>query len=174
MVTNSTSKNYQPSEIFGEQIERQHREKVRLLLWDWGQTLELIDRKRREIIAYDLWAKDAAETLGAANLSGMPQGIGTSDNVSRAVIEIERRRKLFEDASASASNDIEKILRRKQLIDEMVEELSAIQQKVIRLRYEGGHKWQFISLKLCYNLVSVKRFERESIDEIAKRIDFER
>lgn len=156
-----------------EQIERQYREKVRRLLWDWGQSLELIDRKRREIIAYDLWAKDAEETLGAANLSGMPRSNKISDTVSRAAIETQRRQKLFEKASAAASQEIDDIIRRKQCMDEMISELSTIQQRILRLRYEDGHKWQYISLKIVYDESSVKRIEASAIDKLAIQICFE-
>ena len=69
---------------------RERRGRVRMLLWSWGQTMDLIDRKREEMNALLLWAEDAMDTLRAQCLTGMPGGGGPADSVPRAVLELDR------------------------------------------------------------------------------------
>ena len=152
--------------------EQKKRGRVRMLLWSWGQTMDLIERKREEMNALLLWAEDAADTLAAQNLSGMPGGGGPADSVSRAVEELGRRRMMFEDAAEDAQVQMEGMLRRKHAMDTVIGELPATQQRILALRYVDGHRWSFIALKMNYDERSVKRHEQAAVGRLAASIDF--
>ena len=152
--------------------EQRKRGKVRMLLWSWGQTMDLIGRKREEMDAFLLWAEDAVDTLGAQNLSGMPGGGGPADSVSRAVEELDRRRKMFEDAAADSRRQMDEMLRRKHLVDEWIMALPATQQRILSLRYIDGHRWTYIALKMNYSERGVKGHESAAVKRLAQVMDF--
>ena len=152
--------------------EQKRRGRVRMLLWSWGQTMDLIDRKREEMDALLLWAEDAVDTLAAQNLSGMPGGGGPADSVSRAVEELEKRRKMFEDAAADARQQMDEMLRQKHSMDDMISRLTATQQRILALRYVDGHRWTFIALKMNYDERSVKRHEQAAVGKLAAHMEF--
>ena len=155
-----------------QEREQRQRGKVRMLLWSWGQTMDLIDRKREEMNAFLLWAEDAADTLGAQNLSGMPGGSGPSDSVSRAVVEMEQRRKMFEDAAGDARLQMDGMLRQKHVMDDLIARLPATQQRILALRYVDGHRWTYIALKMNYSERGVKGHESAAVKRLAQVMDF--
>lgn len=173
-----SERNFEQMDVEEERLEREQtrarrrRGKVRMLLWSWGQTMDLIDRKREEMNALLLWAEDAAETLAAQRLSGMPGGGGPADSVARAVEELGRRRKMFEDAAAEAQAQMEEMLRRKHAVDNAIAALPATQQRILALRYVDGHRWGFIALKMNYDERSVKRHENAAVSSLAERLEF--
>lgn len=149
------------------------RARMRRVLWDWGHSLDGIARLEDELDAFNFWAEDAADTLKAQRLSGMPGGGGAGDSVARAVEDLEYRRGLYLEAARKASQEISAILRRKVIIDELVAALPRIQKRVLELRFIDGHPWSFIALKLHYDESSVKRFEAAAVSRLAKDFDFE-
>jgi len=155
-----------------QEREQRRRGRVRMLLWSWGQTMDLIERKREEMNAFLLWAEDAADTLGAQNLSGMPGGGGPSDSVSRAVVEMEQRRKMFEEAAEDARRQMDDMLHRKHLVDEWIMTLPATQQRILALRYIDGHRWTYIALKMNYSERGVKGHEGAAVKRLAQVFDF--
>ena len=149
------------------------RARVRRMLWDWGHSLDGIARLEDELHCFSVWAEDAGDTLKAQNLSGMPGGGGTGDSVSGAVEELERRREMYLKAAQTASAEISAVLKRKVMIDELVEALPSIQKRIVGLRYIDGHRWTYISLKLHYDESSVKRLEAAAVTALAEHFDFE-
>ena len=149
------------------------RARMRRVLWDWGHALDGIARLEDEMRCFSIWAEDAGDTLKAQNLSGMPGGGCTGDSVSGAVDELERRREMYLKAAQSASAEISAILQRKILIDGLVAALPSIQKRIIELRYIDGHRWTYISLKLHYDISSVKRLEAVAVTSMAEHFDFE-
>lgn len=152
--------------------DQRKRGKVRMLLWAWGQTMDLIERKREEMNALLLWAEDAVDTLAAQNLSGMPGGGGPADSVSRAVDELEKRRRMFEDAAGDARLQMDGMLRQKHVMDDLIMRLPATQQRILALRYVDGHRWTYIALKMNYDERSVKRHEQAAVGKIAAQMEF--
>jgi len=148
------------------------RARMRRVLWDWGHALDGIARLEDELHCFSVWAEDAANTLAAQRLNGMPGGGGCSDSVSEAVEELERRREMYVDAARRASGEISAILRRKVLIDDLVAALPEIQKRVLELRYIDGHRWTYIALKLHYDESSVRRLETAAVTALAERFDF--
>ena len=148
------------------------RARVRRMLWDWGHSLDGIARLEDELHCFSVWAEDAGDTLKAQNLSGMPGGGGTGDSVSGAVEELERRREMYLKAAQTASAEISAVLKRKVMIDELVEALPSIQKRIVGLRYIDGHRWTYISLKLHYDESSVKRLEAAAVTALAEHFDF--
>lgn len=144
-----------------------------MLLWSWGQTMDLIERKREEMDALLGWAEDAADTLHAQQLTGMPGGGGTADSVARAVVELERRRQMFEDAAADAQRQMEYMLRRKHVMDDLISRLPATQQRILALRYIDGHRWTYIALKMNYDERSVKRHESAAVARLSDWVDID-
>lgn len=145
-------------------------QKTRQLLWLWGNTIEYIARKREEEQAFAVWAEDAADVLKAQRITDMPRG-GVGKDFSDVIAELERRRQMYAQAECKIHADIENRIRLKETIDELIEHLKPIQQSVLRLRYQDGHQWDFIALKLVYDESSVRRIETEAVKEISKVID---
>jgi len=148
------------------------RARMRRLLWDWGHALDGIARLEDELRCFSAWAEDAGDTLAAQRLSGMPGGGCEGDTVSRAVEELERRRAMYAEAAQRASAEISAALRRKVVLDGLIEGLPGIQRRVIELRYLGGHRWTYIALKLYYDESSVKRLEAAAVTALAEQFDF--
>lgn len=145
-------------------------QKTRQLLWLWGNTIEYIARKREEEQAFAVWAEDAADVLKAQRITDMPRG-GVGKDFSDVITELERRRQMYAQAEYKIHDDIANRIRLKGTIDELIEHLKPIQQSVLRLRYQDGHQWDFIALKLVYDESSVRRIETEAVKEISKVID---
>jgi DNA-directed RNA polymerase specialized sigma24 family protein len=156
-----------------QERKRKKRGRVRMLLWSWGQTMDLINQKREEMDALLLWAEDAADTLAAQRLTGMPGGGETADSVSHAVEALDRRRQMYADAAADAQRRMEDMLRRKHAMDDLIERLPMTQQRILSLRYVDGHKWDFIALKMNYDERSVRRHENAAVSTLMKGIEFE-
>lgn len=145
---------------------------VRRLLWDWGQTLDLIRRKQDEMALFRMWATDA-DTLKAQALTGMPRGGQVSDPVARAVEQLEARRAMFEQAERDAQREIDERLRRKAVMDEIIATLPATQQRILALRYIDGHNWVFVGMKIGIEESNARRQERGALGKIAGYVNFE-
>lgn len=139
---------------------------MRRILWQWGNTLAYIARKREEQSAFRAWADDAASMLKAQQLTGMPRG-GSQTDIADMLDELDRRRAMYQDAADRVTQDIDKRLRLKAAIDERMGSLTEIQRRVLTLRYEDGRQWQYIALKLCYAERSVRRMEEEAVRKMS-------
>ena len=147
------------------------RGRVRMLLWDWGQVLDLIDRKRHEIETFREWASDA-DTLRAVTITGMPRGSGTSDPTAEAAMMLEQRGDSFRRAEKAAQVEIDAMLRRKAAMDELIATLTTTQQRILSMKYIDGHKWRYIALKMNYDERSVRRHECAAVCKLAGMMEF--
>lgn len=151
-----------------EMTIHEKRHKMRRLLWSWGQTLEYIERKREEQRAFFSWADDAANTLKAQAVSDMPRGGKKSDMLDE-IARVKKEREMYKEAARRVNDDIAERLELKRIIDEHVKALGAREQRVIELRYQGGHtSWRYIALKMCYDESAVRRIESTAVDKLIR------
>ena len=80
---------------------------------------------------------------------------------------------MFEDAAEDARLQMEDMLRRKHVMDELMAELPATQQRILALRYIDGHRWTYIALKMNYDERSVRRHENAAVSSLLKAIPFD-
>lgn len=155
-------------------LDREQAQYIRRLLWTWADTPYFIRRKEEEIAHLRAAIDDAYETLGAQNLSGMPNPKGGhKSSVERAVEAAQDRIDLYEQVARDIQDDIEKALKLKRAIDETVDELSPTERKVLEYRYKERHQWDFIGLKMNYHESRVKAIERSALEMLENLITFE-
>lgn len=145
------------------------RQETRRLLWHWGRLEEYCREQQKEIDAYnELVARNTG--VAAAVLSGMPHGSEITNPTQRAALELMQLAEAYADTVEITKQSLQRELRLKRCIDEMLAELSEVQREIIRLRYKGGNNWVFIGIKMNLNEIWVKKLEARAIDKISKKI----
>lgn len=139
------------------------------MLWRWGNYVSKINRLHEERGYAAKWADDARETLRAQNLTGMPRG-GRKSDLADVVAAAERMERNYNNLIAKIEAESADLIRLRNCMEELVAQLSPIQEKVISYRYIDGHSWQFIAMKINYDESTARRFERQALDFIAEHI----
>lgn len=154
-------------------LEAEQARKMRRLLWKWGGTIYYVQRKEQEIQCFLGMIADAYNTLQSYRITDMPiaKGLPTS-SVERAVEDVERSQALYEKSVQIIRKSIEQALALKQAIDEAIEALEPIEQKVLTMRYVDDHQWAFIALKLSYDERHAKRIEQAAIEKLSRNVTF--
>lgn len=152
--------------------EREQMRKTRGYLWRWGATMSVVKRKEAEIAAMHFLVTDATQTLQAQRLTGMPHGSGTSDPTLRAVLELEKRREAYEQTNTAATEVICARLAEKRAIDELMQTwLTDFQIQILTMRYERGHEWNYIALKIPCDESTARKQEQKAIKKLMYRLN---
>lgn len=146
------------------------RDAMRRLLWSWGNTADRIRRLETERAAFRLMADDARNTLKAQTLSGMPNG-GQSSDLSDTVERVIDMAQRYDEQSAKIDAEITEAIRLRNCISDCMRMLEPAHEKVLAYRYMDGHGWQYIALKMNYDISSVHRIEAQAVDIIAGMVE---
>ena len=123
------------------------------------------DNKRKRDWQYD--------TLSAVKIDGMPNSTGNqTSSVEDSMAAVQSRIDEYERARGFIQASITKALALKQTIDEIVETLDPVTQKILLMRYMDDHQWAYIALRTCYDESHIRKKEREAIDKLLARVDF--
>lgn len=115
---------------------------------------------------------DALETLRAQNITGMPRG-GVKSDLADVVAAHERLAADYGALVVKIEREINDLLRLRNTMEELVAQLSPLQEKIIGYRYIDGHGWQWIAMKMNYDERQARRIETQAVDFIAERVDVE-
>ena len=146
------------------------RRKTRMLLWQWGSTRERIERLERERISAKAWADDALETLKGMSYDGVGGSSGIKHDLSDVIAAAEKRSAQYADLVERIDKEISDAIRLRNTIQEIVIDLTPLQERVLGYRYLDGHGWAYIAMKMQYDERWVRRIEGEAVDIIAEKI----
>ena len=149
-----------------------NRSDIRRLLWRWGRVAESCKAKQRELEEFQNILKSCTD-LSASVIDGMPHGTNTTDPTQRAAIKLAGIAEEYEQIIEIIRREISEELRFKYSMDKAVSELPAEQQRIIELRYKRGHRWTYISLKLCFSEHHVQKLENKAVNVIAGKVKME-
>lgn len=151
----------------------EQRKSVRRLLWRWGRVIEFCTSRQREIDGFqELMA--AAGDLHPAPASGMPGGNGPGRPTEKTALRVldltEKYRRTIDSIHQVMADELDF----KEAMDEAVASLSAVQQRVLELRYLHGYRWDFIAFKMCSSEQTARRTETAAVDILLEKIKVER
>lgn len=133
------------------------------MLWKWGN----YRNKRLELLHDISVAEEQIEAVldvKAAPLTGMPNGSAVSDKVSRMAERYEEKKARLEEDIAYYREKLETETEIFELVDALVERMTITKQRVLRLRYVEGRKYQEIANILRYEKRSVEDIEARAVD----------
>lgn len=142
------------------------RSKARMLLASWGRTWKRIQDEQDRLRAYEMQLAYSFPP----RLDGMPHAKGQSNPVLSLVEHNEQAREEYEAEKERVTASIMSAIREKFMIDSLVDNLPAMQRKVIRLRYEAQFGYPYISSALMVCEQYVKKIEAAAVDRIGRKI----
>lgn len=127
------------------------------LICDYGNSGSYIKEihNEMELLKADI---EAMRQLSAVNYDGMPKGNATSDPTAQAATYIVD---VYESRIEKLKANVQRIMERKALAEELLSRLTDDERKVIEERYIKGTRWDFIP--------GVLHFERTWCFELRKR-----
>lgn len=145
------------TELNGKEKRMRNRSEVIELICEYGNSKDYIKKIHSEM---DLLKADieAMRQLSAVNYDGMPKGSTTSDPTAKAATYIVD---VYESRIETLKGNVERIMRRKALAEELLDRLTDDERKVIEERYIKGTRWDFIP--------GILHFERTWCFELRKR-----
>ena len=146
------------------------RSQMRRLLWRWGRSMEYCKTKQREMEDYQDMA-DAQRGLASQQMTGMPHGSAISKPTERAAVRMNGLADVYAMRAADLAGDCETEMRFTRIMDELIEELPSEHQKVLELRYKGGHGFQFIAFKMNYSADRAKHIDAEAVDRLRQCVE---
>lgn len=148
---------------------RTARNNIRKMLWEWGNSIDKIKRLERERMFYRDQADDRRVTLRSPSLTGMPRG-GKHSDLSDVIVGVQREQEMYERQAERINAEIADVLRLRNCMQECIDRLSPLQEKIIGYRYSDGHNWQYIAMKLSYDVDYIKKLDARSMDDINRMI----
>lgn len=149
---------------------RAARNNIRKMLWVWGNSIDKIKRLERERMFYRDQADDRRVTLRSPSLAGMPRG-GKHSDLSDVIVGVQREQEMYERQAERINAEIADVLRLRNCMQECIDRLSPLQEKIIGYRYSDGHNWQYIAMKTNYDEASVRRIDTQAVDAIMEMIE---
>lgn len=146
-------------------IRRTARNNIRKLLWQWGNTMEKIKKLERERAFYRDQADDRRITLRSPSLTGMPRS-GKHSDLSDVIVGIQREQEMYERQAERINAEIADALRLRNCMQQCIDRLTPLQEKIIAYRYSDGHNWQYIAMRLSYDVDYIKKLDARSMDDI--------
>lgn len=152
-----------------KELRRAARNNIRKMLWQWGNTIRKVDQLERERAFYRNQADDRRITLRSPSLSGMPRG-GKHSDLSDVIVGVMREQQMYERQADRIDAEIADALRLRNCMQECINRLTPLQEKIIAYRYSDGHNWQYIAMKLSYDVDYIKKLDARSMDDIDQMI----
>lgn len=153
-----------------KELRRAARNNIRKMLWQWGNTIRKVDQLERERAFYRNQADDRRITLRSPSLSGMPRG-GKHSDLSDVIVGVMREQQMYERQADRIDAEIADALRLRNCMQECINRLTPLQEKIIAYRYSDGHNWQYIAMKTNYDEASVRRIDTQAVDAIMEMIE---
>lgn len=153
-----------------KELRRAARNNIRKMLWQWGNTIRKVDKLERERAFYRNQADDRRITLRSPSLSGMPRG-GKHSDLSDVIVGVMREQQMYERQADRIDSEIADALRLRNCMQECINRLTPLQEKIIAYRYSDGHNWQYIAMKTNYDEASVRRIDTQAVDAIMEMIE---
>lgn len=153
-----------------KELRRAARNNIRKMLWQWGNTIRKVDKLERERAFYRNQADDRRITLRSPSLSGMPRG-GKHSDLSDVIVGVMREQQMYERQADRIDAEIADALRLRNCMQECINRLTPLQEKIIAYRYSDGHNWQYIAMKTNYDEASVRRIDTQAVDAIMEMIE---
>lgn len=153
-----------------KEMRRAARNNIRKMLWQWGNTIRKVDKLERERAFYRNQADDRRITLRSPSLSGMPRG-GKHSDLSDVIVGVMREQQMYERQADRIDAEIADALRLRNCMQECINRLTPLQEKIIAYRYSDGHNWQYIAMKTNYDEASVRRIDTQAVDAIMEMIE---
>lgn len=113
---------------------------------------------------------DVLDTLRAQNITGMPRGGGKSDTAD-VVAAHERLAEDYGELVVKVEAEIADLLRLRNAMENLVAQLTPLQEKIIGYRYIDEFSWKRIAMKINYDESQARRIERQAVDFIAEHIE---
>ena len=149
---------------------RAARNNIRKMLWAWGNSIDKIRKLERERTFYRDQADDRRITLRSPSLTGMPRG-GKHSDLSDVIVGVQREQAMYERQAERINTEIADVLRLRNCMQQCIDRLSPLQEKIIAYRYSDGHNWQYIAMKTNYDEASVRRIDTQAVDAIMEMIE---
>ena len=149
---------------------RAARNNIRKMLWEWGNSIDKIKRLERERMFYRDQADDRRVTLRSPSLTGMPRG-GKHSDLSDVIVGVLREQEMYERQAERINAEIADVLRLRNCMQQCIDRLSPLQEKIIGYRYSDGHNWKYIAMKTNYDEASVRRIDTQAVDAIMEMIE---
>ena len=145
--------------------QNETRRKMRDLLWSWGRALDRRESLQRELkrvgaMIEDLYASYPGMRYGEIKGSG-----GTGDPTYRAVERIDELLEAHKAEADTLQAEILENIRFKRAIDESMNDLSAIERRIIEMRYQNEWSWAYVAIKVNYAESTVREIETGVIDK---------
>lgn len=148
---------------------RIERNNIRKLLWQWGNTIDKIKRLEKERMFYIGQADDRRITLRSPSLTGMPRS-GKNSDLSDVIVGVQREQEMYERQAERINAEIADALRLRNCMQQCIDQLTPVQEKIIAYRYADGHSWRYIAMKLSYDVDYIKKLDARSMDDINRMI----
>jgi hypothetical protein len=88
------------------------------------------------------------------------------------VLELEKRREAYEQTNTAATEVICARLAEKRAMDELMQTwLTDFQIQILTMRYERGHEWNYIALKIPCAESTARAQEHSAVRKLMYRID---
>jgi RinA family phage transcriptional activator len=99
----------------------------------------------------------------------MPRS-GRKSDLADVVASVERMEANYRKLVLQVENESADLIRLRNCIEELVAQLTPVQEKIIAYRYIDGHTWQFIALKINYDEKSARRIETRVVDNLVEHM----
>lgn len=144
---------------------------VRRMLWQWGSTMDRVRNMQADIRGLHDLIDGLRTPSGVQRITGMPGSGQVGDPTARTAERAMELTRTYHEAADIIEARIKDALRLKRAVDDAVAaRLTPIQSQVVTMRYQGGHGWEYIALKLAYAESLVRQREAEAVDNLAKII----
>lgn len=148
------------------------RRRIRMLLWEWGRVPVMLDElaDRMKGAAGRLRGLYEDATGGGQRLDGLPRSTVPGDPVYRAVERLDRMRELCAQEIEACEERARELTRWRDAMDAAIDDLAAEAREIVRMRYQKGHTWAYVGIKMHMDEATARRIEREACDRLAEVI----
>lgn len=128
---------------------------MKLRLLEWGDTQEQC-RRRQEKMKQVMKFREEQKALLAGN---------DSETVAKLMEEIDRK---YEREMEGLQGEILERLEQKRQTEELLQKLGEEEQRFVELRFEKGHGFDYISMKMCISRATLFRMQDKILEKLAE------
>ncbi len=125
---------------------KEEKERMKKRLWEWGGALERLQWKEKELEKQKKYW-DAVRALG--------------ERIPNEWTELE-----YQERSAEIRQEMGDILREKVRLDSWLKGLDFEEQEFVRLRFEKGYGFDYISLKMHRSRATIFRMQDRILEKL--------